>query len=78
MLPGVGDELPEVLGVNLGALILETRFLQPLEAFGLVEGREPPQAAGGYEWRREWRPTELLARVVSFDLGERGEPGTEL
>lgn len=75
VLPAVRGELPAPppgLGpdFDLGALVLETRFLQPLEAFGLVEARELPRAAGVYPWHREWQPTELLGRAVRFDLGE--------
>jgi hypothetical protein len=51
------------------ALILETRFLRPLEGFGLAEGQAVPRGPGELIQRRRYRKTPLFDRVLHFDLG---------
>jgi hypothetical protein len=52
-------------------LILETRFLRPLEGFGLAEAHELPRAAGVWIASHTFRKTPLFDRCLSFDFESR-------
>ncbi len=71
VLPALRDELPPSLFIDELAIILETRFLRPLEGLGLVESREVPREPGSGIRTREWRKTALFGRVVTFGIGDR-------
>lgn len=66
VLPAVREEIREWRGVDTLALILETRFLRPLERFGLADTRRVPREDGPALERFAYRKTPLLDRVVSF------------
>lgn len=65
VLPGIRDELPIDPYFDVTALMLETRFLRPLEAFGLAEARVSPRRAGALR-TATYRKAPLFNRVLSF------------
>ncbi|MHB1224492.1 MAG: DUF6398 domain-containing protein [Gemmatimonadaceae bacterium] len=72
VLPAVVDELPVSEYFDSAGFILQTRFLRPLEGFGLAESRELAREPGEVLTRREWRKTPLFDQVVRFELAGGG------
>lgn len=66
VLAGVRQELPENQYVDVRSLMLETRFLRPLERFGLAESRRP---SGEPLARTSYRKTPLFGRFVTCRVG---------
>lgn len=66
VLPAVRRAIPANPYYDALALVLETRFLRPLAAFGLVEERSLPREPGAFISRREYRKSPLFDRAVSF------------
>lgn len=63
LLPSVRDGAPQDEIIDLPALMLTTRFLLPLVAFGLAERRESPDSRLSY--RALFRRAALWERVVT-------------
>lgn len=78
VLPGVRSELPSSPHFDVLALLLETRFLRPLEGFGLAEERTSPRKPGEVIAHAAYRKTSLFDRVLSFravpEQAGRGAP----
>lgn len=68
VIPGVRHTLPVSPHFDVLALILETRFLRPLEGFGLAEQRSSPRKPGDMIAHAAYRKTSLFDRVVSFRM----------
>jgi hypothetical protein len=66
VLPGVRPAVPTHPHFDVLALILETRFLRPLEGFGLAEERTLPRQPGELIARTAYRKTSLFDQVVGF------------
>lgn len=72
LLPGIRDALPEREYYDVAALVLETRFLRPLEGLGLAASRPTPREPDELTARVAYRKTPLFDRVVSFRLTAGG------
>lgn len=68
VLPGVGEAPTRSPFGDPMPLIVETRFLRPLEGFGLAEVREPEWAPGTPLPKDLYRKTPLFDRFLSFAL----------
>lgn len=68
VLPGVGEGLTPDPIFNPLPLIVETRFLRPLEGFGLAEVQEIGREPGELEARNAFRKTPLYDRFLGFRL----------
>ncbi|HEX5829563.1 MAG TPA: hypothetical protein VFY16_01205, partial [Gemmatimonadaceae bacterium] len=66
VLPSIRRELPVHPSFDAHALMLETRFLRPLVAFGLAEAREAPREADELLAHPLYRKAPLFDRVVRF------------
>ena len=81
MLPGIRDVLRVSPHFDVPTLILETRFLRPLEGFGLAEERSSPHEPGEPIGRSAYRKSPLFDRVVRSPVapddgaGDAGEAG---
>ena len=72
VLPAVSEALPTSPYFDERALLLETRFLRPLEEFGLARSREAPPQPGELLAHHSWRKTPLFDRFLTFDLASGG------
>ncbi len=70
VLPGVGEAPPRSPYGDPMPLIVETRFLRPLEGFGLAEVQEQEWVRGAPGPRDLYRRTPLFERFLSFALPE--------
>jgi hypothetical protein len=77
VLPVVRDEIPLDRGFDELALILETRFLQPLHWFGLAEARASPREPDELIAPVAYRKAPLFDRVVSFRVPAAGRAGRD-
>lgn len=66
VLPGIRHELPMDPYFDVVALMLETRFLRPLAAFGLAEARTSRREPGEVIARAAYRKASLFDRVLHF------------
>jgi len=72
VLPAVSETLPTNAYFDERALLLEMRFLRPLEGFGLARSREVPRPPGEPLTRHSWCKTPLFDRFLTFDLASDG------
>lgn len=68
VLPFVRAAVPTDEFAHLLPLILETRFLRPLEGFGLAEAHAQPREPNAWRELYAFRKTALFERFLSFDL----------
>lgn len=61
------DQPPDYSGVNMAYKQFESRVLQPLESFGLIEQREL-KGPNLFLPRHEYRVGSLFDRFVRFDV----------
>jgi hypothetical protein len=68
LLPSIRQMLLADATYDVASLILETRFLRPLEGFGLAESREVPREPDELITRDAYVKTPLFDRMFAFRL----------
>jgi hypothetical protein len=70
VLPGVRPLLPPNRYFDPAAFLLQSRFLRPLQQFGLAEKRASPGESDELGQHLEYRKSPLFDRVLSFRLAQ--------
>ncbi len=77
LLPSVREEIHMIYPYDMTAVLIKTRFINPLESFGLLE-RKYISGKTYYFAEYEIRKTELFDSFFKFDLGKKASTSHNL